>query len=89
MRAETYGASDFKANCLAILDRLARHDLDQVTITKRGRPVAVMTPPATMADQAESLHGFMSGSVAIADDTDLLAPVLDEALSAAEGHLHQ
>ena len=50
MRAETYGAADFKANCLAILDRLARRDLDSVTITKRGRAVAVLTPPESQAD---------------------------------------
>lgn len=89
MRTETYGASDFKANCLAILDRLARHDLDKVTITKRGRPVAILMPPAVMADAVSSLHGFMSGSVAVAEGVDLLAPIVDEPLSAAEGHIHQ
>ena len=88
MRAETYGAADFKANCLAILDRLARRDLDQVTITKRGHAVAVLTPPPSMADAVEALHGFMSGSVSIPDWFDLLSPVLDEPLAASEGALH-
>ena len=88
MRAETYGAADFKANCLAILDRLARRDLDQVTITKRGHAVAVLTPPPSMADAVKALHGFMSGSVSIPEGFDLLAPVLDEPLAASEGVLH-
>lgn len=89
MRAETYGAADFKANCLAILDRLARRDLDQVTITKRGHPVAVLTPPPSMAEAVERLHGFMSSSVSIPEGFDLLSPVLDEPLSASEGVIHR
>jgi antitoxin (DNA-binding transcriptional repressor) of toxin-antitoxin stability system len=89
MRAETYGAADFKANCLAILDRLARRDLDQVTITKRGHAVAVMTPPPSVAEAVEALHGFMRGSVVVAEGFDLLAPILDEPLTASEGKLHQ
>lgn len=88
MRAETYGAADFKANCLAILDRLARRDIDQVTITKRGHAVAVLTPPPSMAEAVEALHGFMAGSVSIPDGFDLLAPVLDEPLGASAGALH-
>jgi prevent-host-death family protein len=89
MRAETYGAADFKANCLAILDRLARRDLDRVTITKRGRTVAVLTPPPSVAEEVETLHGFMRGSVGVPEGVDLLAPILDEPLTASDGKLHQ
>lgn len=89
MRAETYGAADFKANCLAILDRLARRDLDRVTITKRGHAVAVLTPPPSVAEAVETLHGFMRGSVGVSEGFDLLATVLDEPLTASEGKLHQ
>ncbi len=89
MRAETYGAADFKANCLAILDRLARRDVDRVTITKRGQPVAVLTPPPNMADAVEALHGFMRGSVTVPQGFDLLEPILDEPLIASDGTLHQ
>ena len=46
MAAElTIAASTFKATCLELLDRLASHDLERITVTKRGRPVAVLTPP--------------------------------------------
>ena len=89
MRAETYGAADFKANFLAILDRLARRDVDRVTITKRGHAVAVLTPPPSVAEAVEALHGFMRGSVGVPEGFDLLAPVLDEPLTASEGKLHQ
>ena len=41
-------AAEFKAKCLAILDRVYRHG-ETVTITKRGRVVAKLVP----ADDAE------------------------------------
>lgn len=89
MKAETYGAAEFKTHCLAILDRLARRDVDQVTITKRGRAVAVLAPPPSAADAIESLHGFMRGSVSVPQGVDLLAPILDEPLHADEGRVHE
>ncbi len=89
MRAETHDAADFKANCLAILDRLARRDVDRVTITKRGHPVAVMTPPPIVAEAVEALHGFMRGSVVVGEGFDLLAPIFDERLTASDSKLHQ
>jgi prevent-host-death family protein len=88
MRVETYGAADFKTKCLAILDRLARHDVERVTITKHGRPVAVLTPPPSAADAVDALHGFMRGSVFVPAEVDLLEPVVDEALTAQDGKLH-
>lgn len=89
MKAETYGAAEFKTHCLAILDRLARRDLDQVTITKRGRAVAVLGPPPSSAKAVETIHGFMRGSVTVPRGVDLLSPVLDEPLHADEGRIHE
>ena len=40
---ETINASDFKARCLAILDRVAATG-ERVVILKRGRPVAELGP---------------------------------------------
>ena len=76
---ETISASEFKAKCLNILDRLANHELDRVIITKRGLAVGVLLPPDQQhQDAIRNIHGFMRGSVIIADDVDLTAPVLDE-----------
>ena len=75
---ETISASEFKAKCLSILNRLASHELKRVTITNRGQPVAVLTPPERQADAVRGIYGFMRGSVIIADDVDLTDPVLDE-----------
>ena len=40
----TIGATEFKAKCLRILDRVARTG-EPVLILKRGRPVAELRPP--------------------------------------------
>lgn len=85
---ETISASEFKAKCLKILDRLAGHELDRVVITKRGTPVAVLLPPPQPVDAIRDIYGFMRGSVTIADDVDLTAPILDEPFTADNGDLH-
>nr|WP_294528698.1 type II toxin-antitoxin system Phd/YefM family antitoxin [uncultured Rhodopila sp.] len=84
---ETITASEFKAKCLNILDRLAGHELERVIITKRGRTVGVLLPPRTLAIQ--DLFGSMRGSVTIPEGFDLTAPVLDEPLDAEEGIWHR
>jgi prevent-host-death family protein len=85
---ETIGASEFKAKCLHILDRLAGHEVDRVVITKRGRPVAVLLPPEQPADAVRDIYGFMRGSITIASDVDLTSPVLNEPSTAENGDLH-
>jgi prevent-host-death family protein len=85
---QTISASDFKARCLEILDRLATRALERVTITKRGRVVAVLLPPDDDADAVRQLHGFMRGSVVVPPEIDLTAPVAQEVFAAHDGVLH-
>jgi prevent-host-death family protein len=89
MSTTTLNATDFKAKCLDVLDQLSDRRLERVVITKRGKPVAVLTPPVATADAVASLHGFMRGSVVIPPGTDLTAPVLDEPFDAELGVLHR
>ncbi|HVY34333.1 MAG TPA: hypothetical protein VG960_07905 [Caulobacteraceae bacterium] len=84
---QTYSATEFKAKCLDILDRLATRELIQVKVTKRGKTVAILNPPDEKDPALPDLHGFMRGSVVIPPDLDLTAPVLDEPLFAALGVL--
>jgi prevent-host-death family protein len=81
-------ASEFKAKCLDILDRLADRTLERVIITKRGRVVATLIPPEDTAAAVRQVHGFMRGSVAIPPGIDLTAPVADEPFAAEHGELH-
>ena len=85
---QTISASEFKAKCLDILDRLAEHTLERVVITKRGRVVAVLVPPEDPAAAVRQMHGFLRGSVAVPPGFDLTAPVADESFAAESGELH-
>ena len=82
-------ASEFKAKCLELMDRLAARKLNRIVVTKRGRPVAVLTPPPTREEIAEGLFGCLKGRMVAPADFDFTAPVLDEPLDAAEGRLHR
>lgn len=86
---ETIGAAEFKARCLEILDQVAAHAVARVTITKRGRPVAMLVPPHDDQNAVRSIHGFLRGSVVLAKGVDLTAPTLDEPFDAASGRLHR
>lgn len=47
---ETINATEFKAKCLALLDRVARSG-EPITILKRGRPVAQLRPAVTGGEE--------------------------------------
>jgi antitoxin (DNA-binding transcriptional repressor) of toxin-antitoxin stability system len=57
-------------------------------MAKRGRSVAVVTPPDDTRE-LQDVHGFISGSVVAPDGFDFTAPALDEPLSADRGHIHE
>jgi len=89
MASGTVSATEFKAKCLEILDRIGRRELASVAITKRGKVVAVLVPPAAAPAEIGALHGCLRGSVVIPDGLDLTAPILDEEFAAASGDLHR
>lgn len=59
-------ATEFKAHCLALIDRVAEGK-GTIVISKRGKPVARLVPiePASRA-----ARGPLVGSVTIADEED-------------------
>ncbi len=85
---QSFTATEFKAKCLDIFDQLAGRKLTRVTVTKRGKVVAVLTPPEDPATAGQSLHGFLRGSVITPPGFDLTASSLDESLLADEGRPH-
>jgi prevent-host-death family protein len=64
-RSRTLSATELKAKCLDILDRISRRELEEVVITKRGVAVGVLVPPPAQAAEVEQLPGFLRGSVVI------------------------
>lgn len=66
MNGKTVAAAEFKATCLRLIDEM-NEDGQPITITKRGRPVAVLTP-AHSAESMKPLWGLMEGTVHRYDD---------------------
>lgn len=73
MNEKLIGSAEFKASCLKIIDQINR-DKQPVTITKRGTPVARLSPIAKTAGEG-SIIGAMKGSVLRYDDP--LAPAAE------------
>ena len=59
--AKSLGAAEFKATCLRVIKQLEK-DRKPVTITNRGRPVAVLSP-APSPGARPSIIGAIRGSV--------------------------
>ena len=66
-------ASEFQAKCLRIINEL-REDGEPVTITNRGKPVAVLSP-VQPERKIRSIIGAMKGTVLAYDNP--FAPAVD------------
>ena len=73
MAKKTIAAAEFKARCLRVIDKMSR-DHEPVTITKRGKPVAVLSP-VRAEEKNTSIWGAMRGTVLRYDDP--FAPAVD------------
>jgi prevent-host-death family protein len=65
MPARTVSATDFKAKCLALIDEVNTSG-DPITITKRGQPVAVLTPMKKV--RRKTTEGMLKGKGEIVGD---------------------
>lgn len=70
---KTVGAAEFKARCLRLIKQM-NQDREPVTVTNRGRPVALLSPMPEQARSA-SIIGAMAGTVLAYDDP--LEPAAD------------
>jgi prevent-host-death family protein len=66
----TIQASEFKAKCLALMDRVARTG-ETILITKSGKPVAELRPHRP--PRAKSLIGLHKGQIDVRGD--IVSPV--------------
>ncbi|MBY3093407.1 type II toxin-antitoxin system prevent-host-death family antitoxin [Rhizobium laguerreae] len=71
--SKTVGKAEFKAKCLNLIDQMGKDD-ESIVITKRGRPVAVLSP-APGPSRRRSIIGAMKGSVLRYDDP--LSPAVE------------
>ncbi len=68
-----------------MFDRLTKGSLDFVEVTRRGKIVAIVKPPAAEEQEAKAVHGAMKGMAVIAPGVDLTEPAFEDAIEAAEG----
>jgi prevent-host-death family protein len=64
-------AADFKANCLRLMDEVAR-ERRPIIITKRGKPIAKLVP---VEQEPIDLFGYMAGTAKICGD--IVGPIED------------
>jgi prevent-host-death family protein len=62
-------AAEFKAQCLAVMDRVSRTG-EPVVITKHGKPVVKLVPAENRADD---IFDYMAGKVKIVGD--IVSPI--------------
>jgi prevent-host-death family protein len=65
-------ATEFKANCLRLMDEVAQQRRP-IIITKRGKPIAKLVP---IEEEAIDLFGRMAGSIKICGD--IISPIDEE-----------
>ncbi len=84
---QTITATEFKATCLDLLDKVQSGEIGELAITKRGQVVAVVRPPKVTLAQAESLFGCLRGTVELPPDLDLTEPIFEGVIEAEEGRV--
>lgn len=73
----TIQATEFKAKCLALMDRVARTG-ETIVVTKNGRPIAELRPHRP--PRAKTLFGLHKGQVEILGD--IISPIDPQAWEA-------
>lgn len=78
-------ATEFKAKCLELLDRVKSGAVKKVHITKRGKEVGLLTAPQPAGDEdwdPRSMFGSMKGSLVIDPSIDLAKPIYEQVFGA-------
>jgi prevent-host-death family protein len=88
MQDQSLSISDFKTRCLDLLKQVGEGRIGTLTVTRHGKPVAVVTAPPSQVDEARSVFGAMRGKVHIPASVDLTDPVYEGDSVAGRGLLH-
>lgn len=75
----TITVSGFKANCLELIRKIERGEIKQITLTRRGKPVAELAPKRAVKRKTfADIYGCMRGSIQFAPDYDPFEQVIAE-----------
>lgn len=86
--AATVTATEFKAKCLDLLDQVQSGRIAKLTVTKRGKPVAVVSAPPITAAEVEAMFGAMADQTHIPEGVDIVGPIFEGEILAEQGILH-
>jgi hypothetical protein len=78
------GTTEFRAKCYALLRDVEARRYRKVVITRRGEPIAELTPSDL---EVPDIYGCMKGSVIITPGVDLTAPILADIPEAESGEI--
>lgn len=68
----------FKANCLDLVRKLEHGKLKRITLTRRGKPVAEVSPKNSgRKGSFADIYGCMRDTITVAPGVDLTKPVVD------------
>lgn len=76
-RELTITITEFKANCLELVRRLEQGKLKRITLTRRGKPVAELSPKGEKRKSFADIYGCMRGLIAAAPGVDLTKPTVE------------
>lgn len=74
----TLNVTEFKARSLALLEDIATGRLSKITVTKRGKPLAVVSPSLVGREERSVGYGFMKDTIFIPPGVDLTEPMFPE-----------
>ena len=74
----TINVTEFKAKCLEHLRKLETGKLTRVTVTRRGKPVAVIERAVAREMPVKDVYGFMRDVMRLSPDYDPFEQVVEE-----------
>jgi antitoxin (DNA-binding transcriptional repressor) of toxin-antitoxin stability system len=77
-REVTVNVTEFKAKCLEHLRKLESGRVRKVTVTRRGKPVAVIERAAAGEMPVKDVYGFMRDVMRLSPDYDPFEQVVEE-----------
>jgi antitoxin (DNA-binding transcriptional repressor) of toxin-antitoxin stability system len=73
----TVTVTGFKAHCLDLIRKLEHGDLKRITLTRRGKPVAEISPQRAAPKKTfADIYGCMRGKMKIPEGADLTEPTV-------------
>ncbi len=89
--------TEFKARCLELMDKISRHEINEIRVTKRGKPIVVVSPstarkPRTREDAMAAHQYWLKHktvhAIKLDSDFDITGPIAaDEEFEPELGNL--